>query len=181
MFHLSNTLFKSSTPELNDILQKNPDIMAQIQKEALNSMSSANANDPIFGMMMNGLNEKKAQQAQQPQWHGRPGYAPPRTHGTQQNFGVPNPQPSNMNSSIGANVNRVPQGQGIVNSQPIMSGPEGFDDILNQLNPGNMGQDGLISDFEEEPVANTKEVSTKPKKTRKPRKPKGGNVIDLDM
>ena len=32
------------------------------------------------------------------------------------------------------------------------SGPEGFDDILNQLNTGNVGQSGLISDVEEEPA-----------------------------
>jgi hypothetical protein len=116
MFHLSNTLFKSSTPQLNDILQRNPDIMAQIQREALNSMASQNAGDPIFGMMMNGLNEKKKQQAQQQPWSGRPGYAPPRT---QSSF-------------------EIPKDQGVTN-QKVMSGPDsGFDDILNQLNEKNV-------------------------------------------
>ena len=164
MFHLSNTLFKSSTPELNDILKSNPDIMAQIQKAALGSMASTNAGDPIFNMMMNGVNEKKNQQAQQAPWDGRKGYAPPRTSGF--------PQASNMNSTVGAEVNQVPQGQGLY-TQPIMKGPPGVDDILNQLNASNMGA-GLISDVEEE---KTKEVSTK--KTRKPKKK--SEVIDLDM
>ena len=164
MFHLSNTLFKSSTPELNDILKSNPDIMAQIQKAALGSMASTNAGDPIFNMMMNGVNEKKNQQAQQAPWDGRKGYAPPRTSGF--------PQASNMNSTVGAEVNQVPQGQGLY-TQPIMKGPPGVDDILNQLNASNMGA-GLISDVEEE---KTKEVNTK--KTRKPKKK--SEVIDLDM
>lgn len=156
MFHLSNTLFKSSTPELNDILQRNPDIMAQIQKEALNSMSGANASDPIFNMMMQGVQEKERQQSQQPQWNGRPGYAPPRTS----NYTIPNPQPSNMaNNTFGTNV------------QQTMNGPEGFDDILSQLNQGTKEQTHLHSDNEE-----TKEV-----KTKKPRKKNNKTeIIDLD-
>lgn len=175
MFHLSNTLFKSSTPQLNDILQKNPDIMAQIQREALNSMSASNAQDPIFGMMMQGVNEKKRQQEQQPQWNGRAGYAPPRTSG----FTMPNPVASNQMSSVGTNVNQVPQGQGIVN-QNVMSGPDGFDDILSQLNSGNMEQTGLISDVEEQSSqSHVKEVSTKQSRKRQNKKSK--EVIDLDL
>ena len=181
MFHLSNTLFKSSTPQLNDILQKNPDIMAQIQREALNSMATTNAGDPIFGMMMGGIQEKQKQQAQQPAWDGRPGYAPPRTtSGFMQN-----PQPSNMSTSIGADVNQVPQGQGIpVSSQQLMSGPDGFDDILSQLNNGSVNQNGLISDVEEEIEIETRNVNTKaPRKrnVRNAQKSKNDNVIDLDM
>jgi len=181
MFHLSNTLFKSSTPQLNDILQKNPDIMAQIQREALNSMATANSSDPLFGMMMQGVHEKQRQQAQQPEWQGRPGYAPPRTSSVpMSSFTMPNPQPSNSTSSIGADVNQVPQGQGIVN-QNVMNGPVGFDDILSQLNSGNMASTGLISDVEEETDVPTKEVNTKPVKNIRTRKPKNENVIDLDM
>jgi hypothetical protein len=173
MFHLSNTLFKSSTPELNDILQNNPDIMAQIQKAALGSMANANAGDPLFNMMMNGINERNQQQAQQAPWEGRKGYAPPRTS---QGF----PQPSNMNSTVEAEVNQVPQGQGLF-SQQTMQGPQGFDDILNQLNSNSMDT-GLISDVEEDKV-NTKEVSTKQRKN-KPKNfqsKKKTEVIDLDM
>jgi hypothetical protein len=173
-------LFKSSTPQLNDILQKNPDIMEQIQREALNSMATTNASDPIFGMMMGGINEKKRQQAQQEPWNGRPGYAPPRTS---QGFNISNPRPSNMTASVGANVNQVPQGQGIINpNQAQMEGPTGFDDILSQLNSGNMAQTGLISDVEEDfGEVDVKNVETKPARKRRARKPKANNVIDLDM
>ena len=180
MFHLSNSLFKSSTPELNDILKNNPDIMAQVQKAALGSMASTNSDDPIFGMMMGGLQEKQKQQEQQAPWDGRKGYAPPRTS---QGF-MQNPQASNSNFSVGADVNQVPQGQGIPNSQAMMSGPEGFDDILSQLNSGNMAQNGLISDVEEDDMMETKQVQTKPiRKQRRVKNTKGGGseVIDLDM
>ena len=178
MFHLSNTLFKSSTPELNDILKSNPDIMAQIQKAALGSMANANAGDPLFNMMHQGIQERQYQQAQQAPWEGRKGYAPPRT-----SQGFANPHPSNMNTSVGSEVNQVPQGQGIF-SQPVMNGPQGFDDILNQLNASSMGTSGLISDVEEDEPVNTKEVNTKQQKPRQPRQPKQKQkkeVIDLDM
>ncbi len=158
MFHLSNTLFKSSTPELSDILQRNPDIMAQIQREALNSMAEKNTGDPVFNMMMGGIQEKKRQQAQQPDWNGRPGYSPPRTSSF--------PQPSNSNENVGVNINQVPRNQGVVN-QRVMTGPN--DDILNELNM-SQNQSTLVSDIEEEPV---KRVSTR----RKSRK--NVNVIDL--
>ena len=178
MFHLSNTLFKSSTPELNDILKSNPDIMAQIQKAALGSMANANAGDPLFNMMHQGIQERQYQQAQQAPWEGRKGYAPPRT-----SQGFANPHPSNMNTSVGSEVNQVPQGQGIF-SQPVMNGPQGFDDILNQLNASSMGTSGLISDVEEDEPVNTKEVNTKQQKPRQPRQPRQKQkkeVIDLDM
>ena len=178
MFHLSNTLFKSSTPELNDILKSNPDIMAQIQKAALSSMANTNAGNPIFDMMHQGIQQRQEQQAQQAPWDGRKGYAPPRT-----SQGFPNPQPSNMNSSVGAEVNQVPQGQGLF-QQKNMQGPSGYDDILNQLNASSMGTSGLISDVEEEEPVNTKEVNTKQRKPRQPRQPnkkKNNEVIDLDM
>lgn len=172
MFHLSNTLFKSSTPQLNDILQSNPDIMAQIQKAALGSMANTNAGDPIFNMMMGGINERSQQREQQAPWDGRKGYAPPRTQGF--------PQASNSNSSVGAEVNQVPQGQGLYSQQAQMQGPQGFDDILNQLNANSMGTTGLISDVEEaeEPL---KDVTTKQRKQRQQKPKKNKQVIDLDM
>ena len=123
--------------------------------------------------------EKQKQQSQQAPWEGRKGYSPPRTS---EGF-MQNPQASNSNFSVGADVNQVPQGQGIPNSnQSIMSGPDGFDDILSQLNSGNMGQTGLISDVEED-VIETRQVQTKPmrKNIRKQGRNKktDGDVIDL--
>jgi hypothetical protein len=155
MFHLSNTLFKSSTPELSDILQKNPEIMAQIQQEALRSMAQKNAGDPMFNMMMGGLQDRKQQRSMQQEWKGRPGYSPPRTSSF--------PQASNSSQTIGVNINEVPRQQGVVN-QRVMSGPS--DDILSEL---NSSESGLISDIEEQPI---KKVSTRRKKKT--------NVIDLD-
>ena len=163
MFHLSNTLFKSSTPQLNDILQNNPELMAQVQQEALRSMASNHGGDPVFNMMMHGVNEKKRQQAQQAPWGGRPGYRPPRTSGFQ------HPEASNSGDSVGVNLNQVPRGQGLVN-QKAMEGPDDYDAIISQLNVNNTVENSLVSDIE----SDVKTVK------RKSRKKKNNGVIDLN-
>ena len=38
MFHLTNTMFKSSLPGMNDIMQQNPDLMKQFASVAASSM-----------------------------------------------------------------------------------------------------------------------------------------------
>ena len=57
MYHLTQTLFKSATPGLQDILRNNPDIMRNISQAALNSMGG---NDPemqgAFNFMGDGIN-----------------------------------------------------------------------------------------------------------------------------
>ena len=59
MFHLTNTLFKSATPDLNDILRNNPDIMNNISQAAMKNMTGkmgGGPNDPLANMMQQGLN-----------------------------------------------------------------------------------------------------------------------------
>ena len=57
MYHLTQTLFKSATPGLQDILRNNPDIMRNISEAALNNMKNS---DPemagAFNFMSEGIN-----------------------------------------------------------------------------------------------------------------------------
>ena len=57
MFHLTNTLFKSKMPGLDQILQQNPELAQNVKQAAMNTMRQNEANsgnpDPLFGMMMN--------------------------------------------------------------------------------------------------------------------------------
>ena len=39
MFHLTNTMFKSSIPGIGDIMKQNPDLMKQFASAALNTMN----------------------------------------------------------------------------------------------------------------------------------------------
>ena len=75
MFHLTQTLFKSSMPGMGDIMQQNPDLMKQFAKAAVGSMAN--------------------------------------------NVRQPPPMQPNIPSQ--------PQ-------RPDMSGPEGLDDLINQMN-----------------------------------------------
>jgi hypothetical protein len=57
MFHLTNTLFKSKMPGLDQILQQNPELAQNVKQAAMNTMRQNEASsgnpDPLFGMMMN--------------------------------------------------------------------------------------------------------------------------------
>ena len=52
MVHMTNTMFKSAMPGMDDILRQNPDLMKQFQSAAVNSMSQTS---PGFSGFMNGL------------------------------------------------------------------------------------------------------------------------------
>ena len=63
MFHLTNSLFKSATPDLKDILKQNPDIMKNISEAASKKMNNTidsefGSNDSIGNMMKSGINNK---------------------------------------------------------------------------------------------------------------------------
>lgn len=52
MVHMTNTLFKSAMPGMDDILRQNPDLMRQFQTAAVNTMGQSN---PGFGGFMSGI------------------------------------------------------------------------------------------------------------------------------
>ena len=60
MFHLTNSLFKTASPSLNDILKQNPDIMKNISEAAADSIGNnlGPKDDPLANMMRQGMNMK---------------------------------------------------------------------------------------------------------------------------
>jgi len=52
MLHMTNTMFKSSMPGMDDIMRQNPELMQQFTSAAVNSMSREN---PGFGGFMSGV------------------------------------------------------------------------------------------------------------------------------
>jgi hypothetical protein len=52
MVHMTNTMFKSSMPNMDDVLRQNPDLMRQFQSAAVNTMGQSN---PGFAGFMNGV------------------------------------------------------------------------------------------------------------------------------
>ena len=65
MIHMSNTLFKSAMPNMDDILRQNPDLMRQFQTAAVNSMSQSSPG--LSGFMSNIINSDNSPQ-QAPQY-----------------------------------------------------------------------------------------------------------------
>ena len=50
MYHLTNSLFKSAVPNVNDILKQNPDLMNNIQQATMNTMQNNASNRPSNNM-----------------------------------------------------------------------------------------------------------------------------------
>ena len=55
MFHLTNTMFKSSIPGMGDIMKQNPDLMQQFAKAATQSMGQDSGGGSGFGNLMGDL------------------------------------------------------------------------------------------------------------------------------
>jgi hypothetical protein len=67
MFHITNSIFKSASPKLSDILKSNPDIMKNISEAAMKNAGSTideqlGQNNPLGGFMKTGINMKMNQQ-----------------------------------------------------------------------------------------------------------------------
>ena len=88
MVHMSNTLFKSSMPGMDDIMKQNPELMKQFTQAAVNTMGESN---PGFGGFMNGL-------------FNNGGRSNGQGSGANPGFGMPN----NSNREMPPNVNVGP-------------------------------------------------------------------------
>ena len=124
MFHLSNTMFKSSIPGMDDVLQQNPELMKQFAEAAVGSMN-------------------KGQQPQRPPEPPNPLAA---MMGMGGGGGGGNPLGGLMGGLMGGMMGggAQPQQRGPPqgNNRPRpasparsdMSGPDGIDDLINKMN-----------------------------------------------
>jgi hypothetical protein len=141
MVHMTNTMFKSSMPGMDDILRQNPDLMRQFQSAAVNSMGQSN---PGFSGFMSGIMNPDSQ----PSYGGPPpplatqgpnSVPPSVSRGGNNNFGGNNrPDFSNRNMNDGINIS---ESYGSTNetdrskrtSRAEMKGPSDISDILSGL------------------------------------------------
>ena len=88
MVHMTNTMFKSAMPGMDDILRQNPDLMRSFQSAAVNSMAQSN---PGFSGFMSGVMQGEPQVSS--------GRGPPPPMATQGLNSIPPPQgrPGNNN------------------------------------------------------------------------------------
>ena len=133
MVHMTNTMFKSAMPGMDDILRQNPDLMRSFQSAAVNTMSDSN---PGFSNFMSGV-------------MGNDSGPPPAPLSTQGPNSVPPPyyRPGNNESMRNDNMNfNMHQDDGISfkeqtplthekssRKRPEMKGPSDINDILSGL------------------------------------------------
>jgi hypothetical protein len=143
MVHMTNTMFKSAMPGMDDILRQNPDLMRSFQNAAVNSMSQSSPN--FSGFMTNLMNPEPSSSG---------GFGPPPPLATQGPNAVPTPlnRPGNNNYANrpdlnfsrsnfvddGINLrenNERPDNQERTRRQPRpeMKGPSDLSDILSGL------------------------------------------------
>lgn len=121
MVHMTNTMFKSSMPGMDDIFRQNPDLMNQFQKAAVNSMSDTN---PGFSGFMNGLmNNQPTQQGPPPPVSTQRAQMPAPRQG---NNSFESPMGRNNFTDDGINVQENSR-------RPEMKGPSDISDILSGL------------------------------------------------
>ena len=191
MLHMTNTMFKSSMPGMDDIMRQNPELMAQFQNAAMNSMNQTN---PGFGGFMNGVMGG----GPMPQMHpmNPMNHVPMPPRGAPQN---PNREtrdhPPHMPSgrpdvdmsrpsqySEGVNIRRNSKVITQKSGRPEMKGPSELGDILSGLKTKKINiskQKDSNSVVSINDLSNMNDVE-KPKKTkRKPRSER--NAISLNF
>jgi hypothetical protein len=147
MVHMTNTMFKSAMPGMDDIMRQNPDLMRQFQSAAVNSMSGTN---PGFSGFMGGLMNPTEQV---PSGRGPPAplntqgpNAVPPPQGRAGNNAVPNRRPDismargnfnedgiSIKETFGIPGFEPPQPNQRTQRRPDMKGPSDISDILSGL------------------------------------------------
>lgn len=146
MLHMTNTMFKSALPGMDDIMKQNPELMQQFTQAAVNSMGQQN---PGFGNFMNSMMEQQNNgnssqqmnrvQHQQPRSvpvH-RPEIIPPNRHSTRPDIGMSRGVPEfddseNMENTF-SHPNRPERSR--PSQRPEMKGPSNISDLLSKLKP----------------------------------------------
>ena len=136
MVHMTNTMFKSAMPGMDDILRQNPDLMRQFQTAAVNTMGQTN---PGFSGFMNGVVNNETQ------------HQPPPPPMATQSVKIPpdNNRGGNNNSRTSAGFSQrrqqddginIRENFGLSNEEYIqssrraeMKGPSDISDLLSRL------------------------------------------------
>lgn len=164
MVHMTNTMFKSSMPGMDDILRQNPDLMKSFQSAAVNSMSESNPG--LSGFMNNMMNS---------------GMPPPPPEQTQSR-----PNFTNDGRAFQENMNMDNDGINMREKRPEMKGPSDISDILSGLKTRNINiqeNEKPRQDNSTISISDLKELQTDvtmPKKSKR-RQKSASNTISLDI
>ena len=203
MVHMTNTMFKSAMPGMDDILRQNPDLMRSFQNAAVNSMSQSS---PGFsGFMSNMMN---------PEPQVPSGRGPPPPLATQGPNAIPPPQGRPGNNSYArpdlnfSKSNFVDDGISLRENferpdvqdrtsrrsgppRPEMKGPSDISDILSGLKTKTINIQETQSQQQSQPINDSSTISISdlkelqsegnmPKRSGR-RKKSASNTVSLDI
>lgn len=177
MIHMTNTMFKSAMPGVDDILRQNPDLLRQFQSAAVNSMSQTS---PGFSGFVNNVMKPSNND-----YTGPP--APIFTQGPNA-ANPPTTRPGNNNSHLNDGINFKETTKEFPISRTEMKGPSDINEILSRLKTKNINiqeskpsfPDNNSSTISINDLKEIQEDSNIPKRSkRKPRSDK--NTISLDF
>lgn len=201
MVHMTNTMFKSAMPGMDDILRQNPDLMRSFQNAAVNTM--AGTNPGFSGFMSNMMNPEP----QVPSGRGPPpplatqgpnSASPPANRGGNNSFGN-RPDLSmgrnnfvddgiSLNENYGS-TNDTERSSRRNSSRPEMKGPSDISDILSGLKTKTINiqearpQTSNNNDSSTISISDLKDLQSDgnlPKKSRRKQK-SASNTISLDI
>ena len=164
MLHMTNSMFKSAMPGMDDVLRQNPDLAQQFQKAAMDSMGTTNPGFTGFVNNMTGQPQQSSAHAPPPpQATQGPNAVPPpgSRHGNNNSFSS-RPDLDNMSrmgQTDGMNISEnfssaaAPERSSIrpqQNTQPMhppstraeMRGPSDLDDLLSGLKTKKVNMSG---------------------------------------
>jgi len=179
MIHMTNTMFKSAMPGMDDIIKQNPELMKQFTQAAANTMSD---NNPGFGGFMNSFMGGRDDE-------NTPNIGPPppavetKSYKTQRPI-YPNNRPDiKNNNEEGISLENIFQEVGKEKSsqqlRPEMKGPSDLGSILSGLKTKQVNiqdkDDSTIS------IKDLKEMNQNQSSRGKKKQKSEKNTISLDM
>ena len=183
MLHMTNTMFKSSMPGMDDIMRQNPELMQQFQNAAMNSMSQQN---PGFSNFMGDVMGEGPPTMPVPPRGSPPGpneqmrREPPRMPRNMRRPDVQASRSQNFNDAVNMkdNFQRVKKSK-----RPEMKGPSELDDILSGLKTKkiNLKQTDSKSTVSISELEDMKDSLEKPKKSRRKKPKSERNTISLNF
>jgi hypothetical protein len=194
MVHMTNTMFKSAMPGMDDILRQNPDLMRSFQSAAVNTMSQSNPG--LSGFMNNVMGTNVGGPPPPMATQGPNAIPTPITRPGNNNFA--NRPDLNMGRSnfvddginIRENTNKMPVFEKSARNRPEMKGPSDISDILSGLKTKTINIQEASSESNNNPndsstisISDLKSLQSSrnmPKKS-KTRTKSSSNTVSLDI
>tara|TARA_B100000963_G_scaffold348556_2_gene356349 strand:+ start:26685 stop:28118 length:1434 start_codon:yes stop_codon:yes gene_type:complete len=187
MLHMTNTMFKSAMPGMDDIMRQNPELMQQFTAAAANSMGASNPGLGNFMNMMGGMQQQAPPMQAQPPMGSPPGPTEDmRRNPPQMNTSRPDISMARNNSRATFNdaENMESNFASVNEKRKEMRGPNDIRDILSglktkKINLSNKDEQKSTISIDDMNELNNAKLNRPRKSRRKPKSER--NTISLDL